>query len=97
MVQEAIHYRDQKEYDLYAYCLMSKHVYLVIRTLIGDEFKIEKTNFPVTVILESLKWYTALKANQILQRRGVFWQAESCDHVIRSGKELKKYYWLCPQ
>ncbi|HLF19354.1 MAG TPA: hypothetical protein VI704_01060, partial [Bacteroidota bacterium] len=45
----------------------------------------------VTNILENLKWYTALKANRALGRRGAFWQHESYDHVIRDDDELETF------
>ena len=46
--------------------------------------------YKVTEIMKSLKWYTAKEANKILNRKGMFWQHESYDHVIRDEKELKK-------
>lgn len=87
VVKEAIHYRDEKEYDLYAYTIMPNHVHLVFKLLRinghGD------TDNPVTEILKSLKWYTALKTNRILNRTGAFWQDESYDRVIRDARELE--------
>ncbi len=49
--------------------------------------------YAVTRILENLKWYTALKANKLLNREGQFWQHESYDHVIKNGEELEKAIW----
>ena len=43
--------------------------------------------------MESLKKYTALRSNRILQRSGSFWQQESYDHVIRDGDELENTLW----
>ena len=44
------------------------------------------------VIMQSLKGYTARKANQILGRTEPFWDAESYDHEIRSGEEFRRIY-----
>lgn len=90
IVKEAIHYRDQKEYDLFAYCLMPNHVHMVFKLLKPDNELNNSTQTPVTDILKSLKWYSALKANQYLGRKGAFWQAESYDRVIRDTEELEQ-------
>lgn len=88
IVKEALHYRDQKEYDLYTFCIMSNHVHLVFKHLVHDIENLSK--HPVTDILAGLKKFTARKCNIILQRSGSFWQAESFDRLIRNDKELEK-------
>lgn len=87
IVCEAIHYRDQKHYDLYAYCIMPNHVHMTFRQLKRNEDY--KQNLAVTGMLKNLKWFTALKSNQVLKRSGAFWQEESFDRVIRDQKELE--------
>ncbi|TAK53251.1 MAG: hypothetical protein EPO24_14675 [Bacteroidetes bacterium] len=87
LVAEAIRYRDGKMYDLIAYCIMPNHVHLVF-SLLPSVVRPGWSHYVVTNILENLKWYTALKSNQILNRSGAFWQHESYDHVVRDGKEL---------
>jgi REP element-mobilizing transposase RayT len=89
IVQEAIHHRDQKEYDLYAYCLMPNHVHLVFKLIEQNEISEETHEYLVTDILKSLKWFTALKCNELLERNGIFWQSESYDRVIRDSQELE--------
>lgn len=90
LVWEAITYRNNREYILEACCLMPNHVHLVITTLESNE------NLSLVRILQSLKGYTARKANELLQRHGPFWQHESYDHVVRSVDELERviYYVL---
>jgi putative transposase len=96
LIDSAIRYRDGKEYDLFASTVMPNHVHQVFHT--GTELfpglEKNKSQYPVTRILQSMKWYTALKANKILGRSGPFWQQESYDHVVRDGKELERilYY-----
>jgi putative transposase len=87
IVSKAIHYRDAREYDLYAYCIMSNHVHMVFRHL---EHANKLKSYPVTFTLQNLKSYTALMANRELKRTGEFWHAESYDHIIRNKKELAR-------
>lgn len=82
IVSEAIKHRDGKAYDLLAYCIMPNHVHLVV--------DVERSDASLYRILQSLKAYTAVKANGILSRSGQFWQHESYDHVVRSDAELKR-------
>jgi REP element-mobilizing transposase RayT len=48
------------------------------------------STYIVTRILESLKKYTALRANRILRRSGPFWQHESYDHVVRDDNDVSR-------
>jgi len=85
IVVEALHHRDQNNYDLYAFCIMSNHVHVVFKFLHNTE-----AQFPVAEIFKRLKSFTALKANEELGRTGSFWHSKSYDRVIRNEKELEK-------
>jgi len=93
VVREAMHYRDSNEYDLFAYCVMSNHVHIVFehfeKRTVDSLSDSTKKEYPVTVILQELKRYTAYKSNKILGRKGAFWQSESYDRVIRDFEELE--------
>lgn len=100
IAKEALHYRDGREYDLLAYCIMPNHVHMVFelvgRAVCPTYTKVDRAvcpTYPVTEILRKLKWNTALRANRVLHRRGAFWQDESYDHVIRNGEELERTIW----
>jgi putative transposase len=80
VVSDALHYRDGREYELLAYCIMPNHVHLVVT--------LERTDISLYKVLHSLKRFTGREANKILSREGAFWQHESYDHVVRDGKEL---------
>lgn len=94
VIVEAMHFRDEKAYNLLAYCIMPNHVHMVFtvgrRASSPYKGKTASDAYIVTKILENLKWYTAVKANKILNRKGAFWQHESYDHVVRDGKELER-------
>jgi putative transposase len=86
MVAESILFRDAKDYDLIAYCIMFNHVHLVCTPLMKEK----DAFFGLTEILHSLKRHTAREANKILQRSGTFWRDESYDHFIRDDAELER-------
>jgi len=102
-VADSLHYRDGKVYDLDAYCIMSNHVHVVFSPLTiqpsGTDVANSAENTPQTEdlcyhplsdIMQSLKGYTAHRANRLLGRSGAFWQRESYDHVIRDPTEWQR-------
>ena len=80
VVADAMHFYDQKYYDLLSYCIMPNHVHMMM-TLLPSAPKLFK-------IMQNLKRYTALNANKLLDRGGSFWEEESYDHLVRSEEEL---------
>jgi len=84
IVKEAMHHRDGREYNLYAFCVMANHVHAVFRPIEKEH----APEFPLNKIMQSLKRHTARKANIVLGREGAFWQDESYDHVIRNSEEF---------
>ena len=85
MVADAIKYQDGKQYDLNAFSVLSNHVHMVI--------DVQRSSASLYRILQKLKSYTAIQANNILNRCGVFWHHESYDHVVRDGEELERIIW----
>ncbi len=86
LVQEALHYRDKREYCLFGFCIMPNHVHAVLEPLENGDSR----PFQLSRIMQSLKRHTARKANLILGRKGAFWQDESYDHVIRNEGEFER-------
>src|SRR6266536_1586998 len=58
---------------------MPNHVHVIVRP---------KEEHTLSQILHSWKSFSAKEANRLLNRRGIFWQAESYDHLIRTEQEL---------
>jgi len=90
MICDIIHYHDRLLYDLFAYCVMSNHVHVLVqpKQIAEEEF------VPLEKITHSIKSYSSGKANKILNRQGQFWEHESFDHYCRSEyeeKEISKY------
>ena len=50
----------------------------------------ESTEPTLSKIMQSLKGYTAYKANKLLVRSGQFWDAESFDHEVRNGFQFRR-------
>ncbi|MCW9708460.1 transposase [Fodinibius salsisoli] len=90
IVRDSLHFYDSQAYDLYAYCLMPNHVHVAFKHLdIQKEPDESRNDYPITKIMQSIKSYSALKCNKILNRKGTFWQPESYDRVIRDYEELE--------
>jgi putative transposase len=102
IIKEALHYRNGREYDLFAFCIMSNHVHVVFKPLISKsdwqsdlspEHRLgcqSDLQTPLSKIMQSLKRHTARKTNIVLGREGAFWQDESYDHVIRDSGEFER-------
>ncbi|HEY6952772.1 MAG TPA: transposase [Bacteroidota bacterium] len=82
VVEEALHYRDGKIFDLLCYTIMPNHVHMVL--------SVQRTGSSLNRILQSLNTWTARQANKILARQGAFWHHESYDHVVRDGADLER-------
>jgi REP element-mobilizing transposase RayT len=101
IVAESLHYRHEKVYRLDAFTIMSNHVHTVIKPLPMDQdegmhshlemrknWQVDGLEYQsLAAIMQSLKGYTAFKANQLLGREGEFWAHESYDHWIRDYDE----------
>ena len=79
LVADALRHFDGDRYELIAWVVMPNHVHAVLRPLGGHG---------LSAILQSIKSFTAKKANALLGRDGAFWQAESYDHLIRDGRDF---------
>ena len=106
VVADSMHYLDGKVYHLDAYCIMANHVHVVFAPLPIQSLNVARTFSlrdndndaqtkslrynTLSSIMQSLKGYTARKANQHLGRSGAFWQHESYDHCVRNPNELKR-------
>lgn len=97
IVVEQIHRFDGDLYELIAYCIMSNHVHLLISTNI----QLPNGYFPIDIlkdldikplyeIMRRIKGASAKYANDVLKRKGAFWQHESYDHYVRNTKSFRR-------
>ena len=82
VVAKELHKYNNKEYSLICYSIMPNHVHLVF-SLLENSNSIDK-------IMQNIKRISAFYANQILNKKGHFWQSESYDHIIRDEDELQR-------
>lgn len=86
VVSASLHHRDEKVYELIAFCIMPSHLHILFTPLKenADHY------YSLSKIMHSLKRHTAREANLILGREGTFWQHENYDHFIRDESELER-------
>jgi putative transposase len=85
-VENALLSKYARLYKLWAYVIMANHIHFLLtpKSSAGSIF-------PVRVILQKVKGYTACEANRILGRTGEpFWQDESFDHWPRDHDEFMR-------
>lgn len=92
IIKEALHYRNEREFDLFAFCIMSNHVHVVFQLFESKPGSPPDLHFQISLneIMQSLKRHTARKSNIVLGRQGPFWQDESYDHVVRDSGEFNR-------
>ncbi len=66
-----------RSYRLDCFTIMSNHVHLVL---------CPKESVRLDEAMRRIKQPSAFQCNQILERRGPFWQPGSYDHIIRAGE-----------
>ena len=72
-----------EHYSLWAYVVMANHVHILIDPKV-----------PLQRLTKAIKGSTARKANQLLGHTGSpFWQDESFDHWVRSGREFERIWF----
>lgn len=76
-VFNAIAYLDDKKYELYAAVVLDEHVHIVINPI-----------DVLSMIMHSIKSFTAHEINKTENSKGKVWQDENYDRVIRDEKEL---------
>ncbi len=84
IVQESMHFNNNKKYYLHAFCIMPNHVHVLITPYVNP-IDYKKT---LPSITQTWKGYTARKINQLLNREGAFWNSESYDHLVRDENEF---------
>ncbi|HQR31905.1 MAG TPA: aminotransferase class I/II-fold pyridoxal phosphate-dependent enzyme [Blastocatellia bacterium] len=79
LVEQCLLHFDGERYRLSAWVVMPNHVHFVLTPLPGHG---------LSQILQSLKTWTANRANELLQRTGRFWMPDYFDRYIRDTKHF---------
>lgn len=90
-VVKSMHHFAGTRYDLLSFVVMPSHFHWVFRP--RDEWASQLPSDPDSpspreVVMHSLKRFAARKCNELLGKRGAFWQDESYDHCVRDEDEL---------
>jgi type I restriction enzyme R subunit/putative DNA methylase len=81
MENALLHFDDQR-YRLLAWCVMPKHVHVLIETW-GSAGVSPAKGWPLAGVIQSWKSFTAKAIKQLLGRGGEFWQREYYDRGWR--------------
>lgn len=83
IVKETLLKFNGERFRLNCWVVMPNHAHVILRPNEGQT--LEK-------IMHSIKSYTALKANQLLGRKGPFWMRESFDRYIRDADHFGRVF-----
>jgi REP element-mobilizing transposase RayT len=72
---------DDKFYDLFAVIVMPDHVHLLVRPL---------KRYDLSRVMKGLKGVSAHRLNLNRGRKGIVWQNESYDRIVRDGDEFDR-------
>jgi putative DNA methylase len=79
-VGSALEEGDGKDYQLRAWVVMPNHVHLVV----------DVWDMPLVKLVNVWKGKSSREGNQLLQRRGAFWQEDYYDTLVRDEAHLKR-------
>jgi len=97
VLQSALHGHEQRQYELYAACVMPDHVHLLLEPQPKETGTKEQSVFwSLSEILHGIKSSTAHRINKRRGKAGSIWEKESFDRLIRSGTDLQeKFFHIC--
>jgi REP element-mobilizing transposase RayT len=80
LVERALLESNGRDFQMHAWVIMPNHVHLVV----------DVWDMPLAKLVGGWKGKSSRLANELLKRRGLFWQAEYFDTIIRDGKHRAK-------
>ena len=83
IVTDSLLFFDGHRYDMASFVVMPNHVHALFR--LHESKRLEQ-------VIKTWKGYTARAINTCLGRRGVFWQDEYWDRVVRSDMHFARYW-----
>jgi len=93
-VISALRHYDGKRHLLFDYTVMPNHIHCILKPLESDEGA-----HNLLGVLSSVKHFSAVWINRVLQRRGRLWQEDSYDHVVRNLQDYEEkslYIYMNP-
>lgn len=93
MVQAALLHFAGVRYELLAWVIMPSHYHWVFRPLpewFETRGPMDEHRSPRQIIQHSVNRHAAASCNELLGRKGDFWQRESYDHWVRDEEEMER-------
>lgn len=81
IIYNSLLFFDNQRYEIICFTIMSNHIHVVVEV---------KKEYALYGIMQSIKTFSARKANELLDRSGQFWQHESYDRIVRDADELSR-------
>lgn len=81
LVQQMMNLHNQDHVTSMAWVIMPDHLHWLFQL---------NNNLSLSDVMKNLKAKSAIKINQMLHRKGVFWQKGFYDHALRKEEDIKK-------
>ncbi|MBX2979658.1 MAG: transposase [Flavobacteriales bacterium] len=81
IMRDALHHFNGTRYELGSFAIAGNHVHVLV---------VPSTGFELSDILHSWKSFTANAINRAIGHKGILWQDESHDHLVRSEASLDR-------
>src|SRR3569833_2411555 len=87
----------QRRWQLFAACVMPDHVHVLFEPQIKEQdTEVTPIFWSLTVLLHSVKSFTAHEMNKAEGAEGPVWEKESFDRIMRSDADLEeKFHYIC--
>ena len=97
VLKSILYAHEQRQYQLYAACVMSDHVHLLFEPQIKEQDKEGKPVFwSLSEILQGIKSASAHNINKVSGRKEPVWEKESMDRLIRGQSDMEeKFHYIC--
>ena len=97
VLKSVLYAYEQRQYQLFAACVMPDHVHLLFEPQIKEQDKEGKPVFwSLSEILQGIKSTSAHQINKASGRKEQVWEKESMDRMIRGQSDMEeKFHYIC--
>jgi len=97
VLKSILYAHEQRQYQLYAACVMPDHTHLLFEPQIKEQDKEGKPVFwSLSEILQGIKSTSAHHINKASGRKEQVWEKESMDRMIRGQSDMEeKFHYIC--
>jgi alanyl-tRNA synthetase/REP element-mobilizing transposase RayT len=97
VLKSVLYAHEQRQYQLFAACVMPDHVHVLFEPEIKEQDKEGKPVFwSLSEILQGIKSTSAHQLNKTSGRKEQVWEKESMDRMIRGQSDMEeKFHYIC--